>query len=142
MGDTQIVPCLTNLCMDRYKDRLFEWCTARIRSKEAYELLRQLFAYDPDKRLTAREAMEHKWFQEEPLPTKKYVRHSSLEGLAYIYLMQRFPDAHWRATASPTTDYSRGSLYFNAAHKCKRGGGTSSSASSILSTYQRRSQFS
>lgn len=36
-------------------------------------MLRQLFAYDPEKRLTAREALEHKWFQEEPRPTNKYV---------------------------------------------------------------------
>ncbi|KAI5121191.1 hypothetical protein M0805_005992 [Coniferiporia weirii] len=56
--------------LDRYSDKLYEWCQARVRSKEGYDLLRHLFAYDPDKRLTAREAMEHRWFQEEPKPTR------------------------------------------------------------------------
>jgi cyclin-dependent kinase 8/11 len=55
----------------RYKDRLEEWCKNRIRSKEGYELMRILFAYDPEQRLTAREALDHKWFQEEPIPTQK-----------------------------------------------------------------------
>ena len=35
--------------------------------------MRELFAYDPDKRLTAGEALRHKWFHEEPLPTRKCV---------------------------------------------------------------------
>ncbi|EJD01713.1 kinase-like protein [Fomitiporia mediterranea MF3/22] len=56
--------------LDKFKDRLYEWCQTRIRSKDGYDLLRRLFAYDPDKRLAAREAMEHKWFQEEPIPTR------------------------------------------------------------------------
>ncbi|KLO14515.1 kinase-like protein [Schizopora paradoxa] len=55
--------------LDGYPDRLQEWCSSKIRSKEGYDLLRQLFAYDPDKWFTAREAMEHKWFQEDPKPT-------------------------------------------------------------------------
>lgn len=57
----------------RYPDRLQDWCHQRIRSKEGYELLKRLFAYDPDKRLTAREAMEHPWFKEDPKPTRKLV---------------------------------------------------------------------
>ncbi|THH06619.1 hypothetical protein EW145_g3951, partial [Phellinidium pouzarii] len=56
--------------LDEFKDRLCEWCSTRIRSKEGYDLLRKLFAYDPDKRLTAQEAMEHRWFQEDPKPTR------------------------------------------------------------------------
>ncbi|KLO14516.1 kinase-like protein [Schizopora paradoxa] len=55
--------------LEGYPDRLQEWCSSKIRSKEGYELLRQLFAYDPDKRLTAREAMNQKWFQDDPKPT-------------------------------------------------------------------------
>ncbi|KAL5507736.1 SSN3 [Sanghuangporus vaninii] len=56
--------------LDKFKDRLYDWCQTRIRSKDGYDLLRRLFAYDPEKRLTAREALEHKWFQEEPIPTR------------------------------------------------------------------------
>ncbi|EGN94969.1 hypothetical protein SERLA73DRAFT_113692 [Serpula lacrymans var. lacrymans S7.3] len=55
--------------LDPYQNRLAEWCHSRIRSPQGYELLRQLFAYDPDNRLTAKEAIQHKWFQEEPKPT-------------------------------------------------------------------------
>ncbi|KZT67156.1 kinase-like protein [Daedalea quercina L-15889] len=55
--------------LDKYHDRLGEWCRTRLNSKEAFELLRQLFAYDPDNRLTAKEALQHKWFQEDPRPT-------------------------------------------------------------------------
>ncbi|KAF9441013.1 CMGC/CDK/CDK8 protein kinase [Macrolepiota fuliginosa MF-IS2] len=55
--------------LDPYTNRLQEWCHSRIRSHFGYELLRQLFAYDPDNRLTAREALQHKWFHEDPKPT-------------------------------------------------------------------------
>lgn len=57
----------------RYPNRLAEWCQTRIRSQQGYDLIRQLFAYDPDKRLTAKEALAHKWFQEDLRPTRKYV---------------------------------------------------------------------
>ncbi|PCH43934.1 kinase-like protein [Wolfiporia cocos MD-104 SS10] len=56
--------------LDVYQNRLSDWCHSRIRSKEGFDLLRQLFAYDPDSRLTAKEALQHKWFQEDPKPTR------------------------------------------------------------------------
>lgn len=55
----------------RYTNRLQEWCHSRIRSHLGYDLLRQLFSYDPDNRLTAKEALQHKWFYEDPKPTWK-----------------------------------------------------------------------
>ncbi|OJT01823.1 Serine/threonine-protein kinase ssn3 [Trametes pubescens] len=55
--------------LDPYTNRLIEWCQSRIRP-HGTDLLAQLFAYDPDKRLTAAEALQHKWFQEEPRPTR------------------------------------------------------------------------
>ncbi|KAI0642474.1 kinase-like protein [Trametes meyenii] len=55
--------------LDRYTNRLAEWCQSRVRSHGA-DLLAHLFAYDPEKRLTASEALQHKWFQEEPRPTR------------------------------------------------------------------------
>lgn len=54
----------------RYPSRLADWCQTRIRSQQGYDLIRQLFAYDPDKRLTAKEALAHKWFQEDLRPTR------------------------------------------------------------------------
>ncbi|KAF8844746.1 kinase-like protein [Paxillus ammoniavirescens] len=55
--------------LDPYQNRLAEWCQSRIRSQQGHDLLRQLFAYDPDKRLMAKEALMHRWFQEDPRPT-------------------------------------------------------------------------
>ncbi|KZP19427.1 kinase-like protein [Athelia psychrophila] len=61
--------------LDRFEDRLANWCRptngapVRIEAVEGYNLLRGLFAYDPDARLTCREALAHRWFHEEPLPT-------------------------------------------------------------------------
>lgn len=57
----------------RYQNRLADWCQSRIRSQQGHDLLRQLFAYDPDKRLTVKEALGHRWFQEDPRPTRKLV---------------------------------------------------------------------
>jgi len=57
--------------LDQYANRLEEWCQPpRIRSSQGYLLLKQLFAYDPDMRLTAQQAVHHAWFREEPLPTE------------------------------------------------------------------------
>ena len=56
-----------------YPNRLHEWCQSRLRSPLAYDLLRLLFVYNPDNRLTAKEALRHKWFSEDPKPTRKYV---------------------------------------------------------------------
>jgi cyclin-dependent kinase 8/11 len=38
-----------------------------------YEFLHGLFSYNPDTRLTAKQALHHAWFGEEPKPTWKYV---------------------------------------------------------------------
>lgn len=55
--------------LDTYQNHLSDWCSSRLRAPRGYDLLCQLFAYDPDKRLTAKEALSHKWFYEDPLPT-------------------------------------------------------------------------
>ncbi|KAI0315157.1 kinase-like domain-containing protein [Amylostereum chailletii] len=55
--------------LDAYPNRLYEWCRQRIASNAGYDLLRLLFTYDPDRRLTAKEALTHKWFFEDPRPT-------------------------------------------------------------------------
>ncbi|TFK88390.1 kinase-like protein [Polyporus arcularius HHB13444] len=55
--------------LDPFANRLGQWCQSRIQASGA-DLLSHLFAYDPDKRLTAAEALQHKWFQEAPQPTR------------------------------------------------------------------------
>lgn len=54
-----------------YPNRLHEWCQSRLRNPLAYDLLRLLFVYNPDHRLTASEALRHRWFSEDPKPTRK-----------------------------------------------------------------------
>ncbi|KAF9648237.1 kinase-like protein [Thelephora ganbajun] len=56
--------------LDRFENRLLTWCNSKIRTSLGYDLLRQLFTYDPDKRLHCREALIHKWFEEDPKPTR------------------------------------------------------------------------
>lgn len=38
---------------------------------QGFDFLNQLFKYDPDQRLSAKEALQHQWFQETPKPTAK-----------------------------------------------------------------------
>ncbi|KAG8807956.1 cyclin-dependent protein kinase [Serendipita sp. 411] len=40
----------------------------QLKSEMGYNLLAKLFEYDPGARLTARQALDHAWFGEEPLP--------------------------------------------------------------------------
>jgi len=61
---------LKNLSL-RFENRLPTWCNPKIRTPLGYDFLRQLFVYDPDKRLNCREALMHKWFEEDPKPTRK-----------------------------------------------------------------------
>jgi hypothetical protein len=41
------------------------WYSTRSSSSQGYDLLTKLFAWDPARRLTARESLAHPWFQEE-----------------------------------------------------------------------------
>ncbi|KAI0782560.1 kinase-like protein, partial [Abortiporus biennis] len=56
--------------LDTYQFRLFDWCASRMKTHQGYEFLKALFAYDPDARLSAKNALKHRWFQEEPKPTR------------------------------------------------------------------------
>jgi serine/threonine protein kinase len=42
-------------------------------NKLAFDLLCKMVEYDPTKRITASEALDHPYFKEEPLPGMKYV---------------------------------------------------------------------
>lgn len=63
------------------------WKQHKIDSEKGYDLLRGLFQYDPDKRLTAHDALGHEWFQEVPLPTKKYVIRASQDNLFSVLIL-------------------------------------------------------
>lgn len=83
-------------------------------SSAIYDLLRRLFAWDPDEQITAKEALLHKWFQDEPRPTSKCVHHCLLSSIPHapahcraddscLRRVQRVPDdpAVADATAPP-----------------------------------------
>ena len=61
-----------------YPDQLGAWCLQHYRGNNSFQqsegakLLKDLFHYDPDQRITAAEALQHKWFDEEPKPSAKY----------------------------------------------------------------------
>ncbi|EJD45703.1 kinase-like protein [Auricularia subglabra TFB-10046 SS5] len=59
--------------LDVYPKRLTNWCHERnrLRSPSGIDLLKRLLEYDPDVRITAGDALRHKWFTEEPKPTSR-----------------------------------------------------------------------
>ncbi|KZS91364.1 CMGC/CDK/CDK8 protein kinase [Sistotremastrum niveocremeum HHB9708] len=69
-GLPQFPEYLNMKALDNYPPKLTEWCTTRFRSKDATDLLRQLFMYNPENRATAPEAFNHKWFSEDIKPTR------------------------------------------------------------------------
>ncbi|KAH9943922.1 kinase-like protein [Amylocystis lapponica] len=69
-GLKDLPECTNMKKLDVYSSHLTEWCQNRIRSQQGQSLLSKLFAYDPDNRLTAKAALQHRWFQEEPKPTQ------------------------------------------------------------------------
>lgn len=96
---------ISRLC--RFPPRLSEWSQPRLRSDDAYDFINQLFAYDPDKRLTAAQAMRHKWFQnpQDP-PTPKYVPLTSLLHLLLNltrYVSRAAHSPRFRRTSSRPT---------------------------------------
>src|SRR5712672_2702022 len=62
-----------NSLIDSSPNRLDAWCKQRSLLPTAVNFLSKLFIYDPDKRMNAREALSHNWFQEDPQPTYKSV---------------------------------------------------------------------
>ncbi|KAI5480859.1 cyclin-dependent protein kinase [Pseudohyphozyma bogoriensis] len=62
--------------MERHQDTLNQWYSQKVRqgvqaSPMGLELLRALLTYDPNKRITARESLKHKWWAENPKPHSK-----------------------------------------------------------------------
>ncbi|KAG8747570.1 cyclin-dependent protein kinase [Ceratobasidium sp. 414] len=71
------------LMCERQENKLGQWYKQRARSHDAgYDLLIQLFEYDPARRLDARGALAHPWFREDPLPTANAFANLP-EGVSY-----------------------------------------------------------
>ncbi|KAF6148953.1 hypothetical protein GIB67_026698 [Kingdonia uniflora] len=68
----------------RKKFRATSFIGSPIISEVGYDLLRKLLNYDPEKRITAKDALNHEWFREVPLPKSKD-------------FMPTFPDLHAQA---------------------------------------------
>ncbi|KAF9516822.1 hypothetical protein BS47DRAFT_1375868 [Hydnum rufescens UP504] len=58
------------LRLEKYRFNLQAWVNQRLQAPLGYELIGRLFDYDPTRRITAKEALTHKWFATEPRPTK------------------------------------------------------------------------
>ncbi|BGP56621.1 hypothetical protein JCM8202_000193 [Rhodotorula sphaerocarpa] len=58
--------------LDRYQDCLSQWFNSRLQRGAppslAYDLMRKLLIYDPSKRITARAALCHEWWAQDPKP--------------------------------------------------------------------------
>ncbi|KWU41408.1 Pkinase-domain-containing protein, partial [Rhodotorula sp. JG-1b] len=58
--------------LDRYQDCLSQWFNSRLQRGAppslAYDLMRKLLIYDPAKRITARAALCHEWWAQDPKP--------------------------------------------------------------------------
>ncbi|CAE6455321.1 unnamed protein product [Rhizoctonia solani] len=71
------------LMCERQENKFLQWYRQRSRNPDTgYDLMCQLFEYDPARRLDARGALSHWWFQEEPIPTANAFAHLP-DGVSY-----------------------------------------------------------
>lgn len=77
-------------------NRLDAWCKQRSLPPTAINFLSKLFTYDPDKRMNARDALSHSWFQEDPHPTYKSVWFI----LPILYEVNSIPLAYFNSSST------------------------------------------
>lgn len=65
--------CNVKMALSSYRNNFRSWFSSRLNAPQAFDLICQLFTYDPITRMNAKEALAHRWFTEDPLPTAKYV---------------------------------------------------------------------
>lgn len=73
-----------------------------LKSDAGYNLLSQLFKYDPNVRLTAYQALHHPWFSEEPLPS-----HNAFASTKEQYPQRRISDDAPSMLGTSTVQASR-----------------------------------
>lgn len=61
--------------------RLYPWYVDRSGTVSGFDLFDKLLQYDPERRFTATEALQHPWFSEEPLPMRSYVLERDLRSI-------------------------------------------------------------
>ncbi|KAI9291426.1 Pkinase-domain-containing protein [Neoconidiobolus thromboides FSU 785] len=66
-NDLQYMPDYSH--MSAFKKSLFNAC--HVKSEAGFQLLESMLIYDPKLRITAKQALNHPYFKEEPLPSKK-----------------------------------------------------------------------
>ncbi|KAF9557910.1 kinase-like protein [Agrocybe pediades] len=65
--------------IDHFSNCLASWTKSRMKDAYdplLYDLLRQFFIYDPETRLTAKDALQHKWFHTDILPSRNAFEHA------------------------------------------------------------------
>ncbi|CAE6413014.1 hypothetical protein RSOLAG1IB_03512 [Rhizoctonia solani AG-1 IB] len=68
---------------ERQENKFSQWYRQRSRNPDfGFDLMCQLFEYDPARRLDARGALSHWWFQEDPVPTANAFAHLP-DGVSY-----------------------------------------------------------
>lgn len=90
---------MKNVLKGEYKLDGEEW---KYVSDEAKDLIRKTLTYDPHKRLSAKEALEHKWFEKVMIKEKvnKEVMHHNLKNLKNFRAEQKLQQAAFTFIAS------------------------------------------
>jgi hypothetical protein len=81
--------------MRSYSNELFKWYqnrSGRFFSGMGFDLLANLLAYDPALRMTARDALSHKYWDEEPKVTRRYVGVDCAAAAELSLLYSAFPE--------------------------------------------------
>ncbi|KAF4619873.1 hypothetical protein D9613_004742 [Agrocybe pediades] len=100
--------------LDHFPDQLTQWCIQRVRKDalaDVNDLLAKLFTYDPESRLTAKDALHHHWFQSGTKPTKNAFQTAPQKDLPPLRKVSQ-DDAPSMIPLLP-----------NASHQGSRGGG-------------------
>ncbi|UZJ57238.1 hypothetical protein CBS101457_006558 [Exobasidium rhododendri] len=100
-----------HLRIDNFTNNLYSWYSTRAKSAAGFDLLEALLQYDPIKRLSAKQALDHPYFLEkEPFPTANAF--ASLPNGATIYparkLIKDESDPKMMPVAASTVQLSEG----------------------------------
>ena len=109
-----------------YPNTLYKWFTQRLTRgvppQRAFDMLARLLAYDPHQRLTAREALTHSWWTEEPMPHPNAFT-GLPEGVAYPNRRVTHDESEWQRLSNapvgggaPAPQKGAGSSFSSIGH--------------------------